>query len=422
MIVKLPSGDSSVAVDLRGMRVRNLSPSAPRSLTDLRRATALAVDRPLDGAPLSELLLGSRRVTVVVPDTTRQADLPAVLPVVLERTLAAGVAASDVTVLVACGTHPAVPTARLAGHLGELPAGVEVVQHEARDAASLVAVGEVAGGLAIRLHRRAVDCDRLITVGGVRHHYFAGFGGGPKLVFPGVAGYEEIQANHSRVVRRTAAGLERDPRCEPGVLEGNPVAEEIAAAADLRPPDLAVASAPGIDGHAAMIVAGSWRTTHDQVVARVRTWYEVAEGPEFDLVVASAGGAPTDSTLIQAHKALDAACRFARPGAEVLFVADLGGGPGSADMAPFLREPSPPRILEQLATSWVQYGHTTLRLLEKTSRFHVHLVSRLDPEMAARLGFRPASDVAAVVDSWRDRFEGSTVAVMPGQAVYPGRS
>ena len=133
------------------------------------------------------------------------------------------------------------------------------------------------------------------------------------MVLPGVAGYGEIQANHARVFDFSDGAAIRRPECEPGRLEGNPVAEEIGAAADLRPPDLAVCLVPAGNGGIAEAVAGPWREAYAVAVARVRAVFEVSEGLS-DLVVASGGGAPSDETLIQAHKGLDAACRFSRPG------------------------------------------------------------------------------------------------------------
>jgi nickel-dependent lactate racemase len=135
--------------------------------------------------------------------------------------------------------------------------------------------------------------------------------------------------------------------------------------------------------------------------------------------VASAGGAPADATLIQAHKGLDAACRFLEDGGEVLFAADLSSGSGSADMEPFLADPRPSAILQRLAEQWVQYGHTTLRLVSLTARHRVHLVSRLDDRLARRLGFHPVSEPSAVVDAWRRARGGDTVAVIAGQPVFP---
>jgi nickel-dependent lactate racemase len=279
-------------------------------------------------------------------------------------------------------------------------------------------VGELRPGTPLFLDREAVSADLLITVGAVRHHYFAGFGGGPKMLFPGIAGYDEIQANHSLVLCRRDGRLQRHPGCEPGVLDGNPVAEEIARAADLRPPDFAVCLVPGRNGGIAWAGAGSWRRAFEAAVERVREWYELP-AERFDHIVACGGGRPGDSTLIQAHKGLDAACRFANPGAEVVFVAGLEDGLGSPAMAPFVADPTEASILNRLDEGYVQYGHTTLRIIEKTAKQRVFLKSALDPEVAIRLGFIPVDDLDEIADRWRKEGVADRVAVMAEAHVWP---
>jgi nickel-dependent lactate racemase len=150
----------------------------------------------------------------------------------------------------------------------------------------------------------------------------------------------------------------------------------------------------------------------------VREWFEVDAGP-FGRIVVSAGGFPTDHTLIQAHKALDAACRFATPDAEVMFLAACDGGAGSPAMEPFLADPRVSAIVARLAEGYVQYGHTTLRLVEKTGRFRVAAKTELPRELVERLGMRAESDVAAVLDRWREEDPHGTVGLIAGPLVYP---
>jgi nickel-dependent lactate racemase len=133
----------------------------------------------------------------------------------------------------------------------------------------------------------------------------------------------------------------------------------------------------------------------------------------------SGGGSPRDNTLIQAHKALDAACRFASDGAEVVFVAACENGAGSRDMEPFLADPRPEAIIARLRSCYVQYGHTTLRLVEKTARFRVLCRSTLQDDLVRRLGMTPIREVDEVFERWREEGHGTAVAVMPGAPVYP---
>jgi len=294
------------------------------------------------------------------------------------------------------------------------------VQNDSRDRGVLVDVGELRRGVPLRLHRSAVEAGLLVTVGTVRHHYFAGFGGGPKMVFPGVAGHEEIQANHSLVLTRGDDGRGvRHPACEPGRLAGNPVAEEITRAAEAHPPGMSVCLVEGQAGETAWAAAGPWRESFEAAVDQARLWYEVPSNQLFEAMVASGGGSPSDSSLIQAHKGLDAACRFLAPGGRLLYVAAIDHGAGSDAMLPFLERPDPDQILDRLDRGWVQYGHTTLRLVEKTRRHRVALYSQLDPSLAARLGFEPVEAVDEVIESWRREIPGVTVGVMASGAVYP---
>jgi hypothetical protein len=88
-------------------------------------------------------------------------------------------------------------------------------------------------------------------------------------------------------------------------------------------------------------------------------------------------------------------------------------------MAPFVEDPTPTRILEKLAREWVQYGHTTLRIVEKTSRYRIRLFSNIGSEVAVRLGCEPIKDPDSVVEEWRERHPGESVAVMASGTVYP---
>jgi nickel-dependent lactate racemase len=417
VIVKLPFGDDRLTLDLRGFRVRALAPSAEPG-RDAGALAAAALDQPLAGDALANIARGRGSATVIVPDATRKASLSEVLPVVIEHLHRSGIRDGSITVLVANGTHPAVGSEGIDSLIGPLPESIRVIEHDSR-APDLVRVGELREGVPVHLHPSAVECECLITIGTVRHHYFAGFGGGPKMVFPGIAGYKEIQANHSLVLDLSGDRPFRSPGCEPGVLDGNPVAEEIARAAALRPPDIALCLVEGHEGGVAWAGAGPWETAFETAVERVQEWFEVPIHDRFDLMVANSGGHPTDANLIQAHKGLDAACRFLKPGGELLWTASLDEGLGSEEMTPFVDDPTPEAVLARLTDDWVQYGHTTLRIVEKTRRHRVHLHSRMDPEVTSRLGFEPLADPDSLLGLWRDRRPGAQVGVIAKGAVYP---
>ena len=59
-----------------------------------------------------------------------------------------------------------------------------------------------------------------ITTGFVEPHFFAGFSGGPKMVAPGLAGFDTIMRLHD-------AGMIGDPQATWGVTSGNPIHDAV---------------------------------------------------------------------------------------------------------------------------------------------------------------------------------------------------
>ena len=71
-----------------------------------------------------------------------------------------------------------------------------VLDHDARDSASLVYVGTI-DGVPVWLNREWIEADVRMTTEFVEPHFFAGFSGGPKMVAPGLAGLETVLELHS---------------------------------------------------------------------------------------------------------------------------------------------------------------------------------------------------------------------------------
>lgn len=157
--------------------------------------------------------LAGRRVLAVVPDGTRTAPIP-LLYRVLNDQLGRRSAALDY--LIALGTHPPMGEPALA-RLFSLPAGererrypkVRVFNHRWDRADALTTIGVIAADEArrltegrldrevpVRVNRLIGDYDAVLLCGPVFPHEVAGFSGGAKYLFPGIAGAEIIDFTH----------------------------------------------------------------------------------------------------------------------------------------------------------------------------------------------------------------------------------
>ena len=160
---------------------------------------------------LGALPVDGRRVLVIIPDGTRTMPMPMMFEL-LERELGPRVAALDY--LVALGTHSPMSDAQLSAHVGRPVvngrAGArQIFNHRWDDPATFAHLGviparEVAditdGALRedvpVALNRLATEYDHVLICGPVFPHEVAGFSGGTKYLFPGIAAPEIIHFTH----------------------------------------------------------------------------------------------------------------------------------------------------------------------------------------------------------------------------------
>ncbi len=405
MHIQLPYGSSTLSGNLDFVsRPRQLLPPDLGELPDPVAATREVLENPLGTEPLREILHRGERTTIVVPDASRVAGQRVYLPVLIDVLNQCGIADRDVTILIATGSH-ALPTdeekRELVGE--EIAARVRVLAHDCRDADANVRLGRTAAGVPVIIDQAVVKAERLIVTGAVWFHYFAGFGGGPKLVNPGCAAYETIVANHAFTLDPERVGLH--PNCRPGQTEGNPVFEDLLDSLKFVTVDFSLQTVVGKGGKLVQIWGGDIRQVHRTAAEFLLQHATVpAQGP-FPLVVASAGGDPYDINLVQAHKSLVNATRFAREGGVIVWLAECRGGAGSWGLEQSLQYPDPETLYRNLRQEFVLNGNTALSLMLKARAYNVILVSDLPPDWVRRLGITPASDLSEALDLAKDKLE-----------------
>jgi len=315
------------------------------------------------------------------------------LPLLVDRIRA--VSAADVTFIVASGIHRRPTPEEIEAILGpDLASRHETLIHDPDREAGLSEIGRTRSGTPVRVNSALFDHDRIVLTGAAGFHYYAGFCGGRKALVPGLAARETVSRNHLRALERDGS---RHPDARAGCLDGNPVHRDMAEGAAMVGPHLLVNSVLGQGGTIERLFVGQWRRAHEAACRYVRATRVVRVEPR-DLVVVSAGGAPSDINVIQSHKALDAGVRALRPGGVIVLVAACTEGAGHEDFMPWFRFASEDDWVRALRADFQVYGQTALSWFRKTTAFRVILVSKLDPAMVARLGVEHA---ASVEDAFR---------------------
>ncbi len=297
-----------------GLEAEVLAPPAPPPLADLRAGLAEALAHPVGSRPLRQLATAKTRAVVIVSDGSRHEPRAELFAAV--RAELGALADDQVTLAVANGTHQPGPLEELG-----LPAEVlrrhRVVNHDSRDEAQLVEVGRTSRGTRLRVNRCLVEADLIVTTGRIKPHYFAGYGGGTKGIFPGLGAEADIRQNHL---------LKADPGSTLGRADGNPCREDLEEAVRRLGRDTFMLNVVEAGGVITGAVAGDIVLAHREGVRQLERWVEVRAVPA-PLVVVSAP-LPVSGSLYQASKLVPPAGLLLRDGGVVILAAECPGGTG----------------------------------------------------------------------------------------------
>lgn len=182
---------------------------APQSpLVDPLAGLRQALDAPIGSPRLDERIRPGQRVAIIVDDITRPTPAHLALPEVLDRLQRAGIARSDIQVVLALGTHRRMSMEEQIAKLGQqVVRDFPIVQSTTTSLSDMVYLGETANGIPAWVQRVVVEADFRIGIGMVSPHMDAGFSGGAKMILPGVCGAKTVDIFHARAADHPANPL-----------------------------------------------------------------------------------------------------------------------------------------------------------------------------------------------------------------------
>lgn len=183
-----------------GCRFASLSPSpvqpAPDPTAEIERALAQEI-----GASLAALAAPGKRVCILSDDTSRPTPVSLIVPVLLRRLFALGIARDAVYFVLALGSHRRMTDQEVAQKLGAAIArDYPVYQSSFADPSELIDLGTTEDGAAIRVYKRVMDSDLRIGIGNIVPHNTLGWSGGSKILFPGVTSEQTVCQFHMRAM------------------------------------------------------------------------------------------------------------------------------------------------------------------------------------------------------------------------------
>jgi nickel-dependent lactate racemase len=159
---------------------------------------------PVGTEPLDELAKGKEKCCIIFDDMTRPTKQWQMLPSVLELLHKSGLSDDQIVFMMATGAHHGRLLFDFQKKLGkEIPEQFLVFNHNCYE--NLVELGETSHGTPVQVNREVMSCDLKITLGTMMPHFGYGFGGGSKMLLPGVSGIDSITHNH-RISEGTGPG------------------------------------------------------------------------------------------------------------------------------------------------------------------------------------------------------------------------
>ena len=374
-----------------------------------------ALDHPIGSPRIEELVRPGMDVVLLFDDLQRPTPVHLALPEILNRLNHAGIPDERITAICAIGTHPIPTLEQLKKKVGEIAFSRlqgRIFSHDPH-ASDNVIIGRTHRGTPVEVNRYVAFADLIIGVGECMPHPIAGFGGGYKIVMPGVCSYRSVASHHFTWMRH------RNSRVN--LLDGNSFYEEILDAGRLSRMAFKLDFIINEKKEVIRAFAGDPETEHREASKFSASLYTVPLSKLADVTITSAFPLEVG---VQATKALTMAGFCTRSGGAILWVApqkeagpilplikEMGSPESAADFHRRLIEGNVP---DQLKSFGISYIMQVVYFKELAEKFSVHHVTEgLSPEQVKMMKFSYATELQKAIDRISSEMPKADVAIFP---------
>ncbi len=382
----IPYGSGTVEIDIPD----NAMIIEPQDVPDFDEQVVLAdaMANPVGADSIEKFLAGGEKVLVIVNDGTRPTPTGAVM-----ETLLPLLEGKHVTVMVATGVHRGATDAEMRRILGPTYDALKntVVSHDARKDDDMVYLGVSGNGTELSVNKAVVESDRIIAIGSVEPHYFAGYTGGRKAIMPGVASYRSIEMNHKMAL---------DPRAKALALEGNPVHEDMIDVLNLLEdkPIYAIMTVMNKYHKVYAATTGDITGSFYAAIDKANEVFSVKLEAKADIVLTVAKP-PMDIDLYQSQKAIDNGKLALKEGGIMILVSSCRDGVGEESFYNMLSSSdTPEEVLERIKGEYKLGYHKAGKMAEVSSWADIWVISDLSDKKWKDIFIRQFKTVQEAVD------------------------
>jgi lactate racemase len=388
--ITIPYGQKEIPVQIpEGNLGEMLRPGEIRP-GEMNAVLKEALGNPIAAPSLSEFLAGCRSLLIVVNDASRPTPTGAILEALWPE-----IGSLPFKILVATGTHAPGTGEGCNRIFGKFWPEISnrVVFHDCRQERGMIFLGETSRGTRVLINQQVMMADRLLVIGSIEPHYFAGYTGGRKAILPGVAAYSSIVDNHS---------LAMESGSQPLRLAGNPVHEDSEEALRLMtvPPvfSLMMVLTPEHQPYAAF--AGSIQETLILGAEKADKVFSVPFCFESDILI-SVARPPLDMDLYQSQKPIEHGKMALKEDGILILVMPCTQGVGSKEFQELMLQTGDPAKAKALLYQPYRLGHhritRNLKFLEQGGK--IWGITDLSPLFLVQTYIKPRPSLQQAVDA-----------------------
>ena len=340
-----------------------------------------SIGSPVGSPPIREMAKGKQEVVIIFDDMTRVTRVAEIVPFVLKELAEAGIPDSRIRFVCALGCHGALDRLDFVKKLGEeVVARFPVYNHNAFGNCTYVGTTETYG-TKVYVNEEVMKCDIKIAIGSVVPHLMSGFGGGGKIILPGVTSFETIEQNHQKFFQ----GIRERKGAPPGgmgIFDENPTRFDIEEAATLAGLDMLINCILNTWGETVAVFAGALKASYSAAIQEAKAHYLTPRIKGKDVVIADTFAKANEAFLgtIIAYPAVN------REGGDVILIANAPEG----QVTHYLLGPFG-------ITSW-----GPLRQLSRLPNYINRLIIYTEYSDLASRSWYPESDKVLLLNKWDD--------------------
>jgi nickel-dependent lactate racemase len=389
MEIQVPYGQSSITIDCPEENLAGICFPNEEPQRDEGEVLKQALAHPIAAGTVGEFLAEGEDILFLVNDATR----PTPTAHILDH-LADVIEERHLHFLVATGSHRPPTPEEYAVIFGPWYERYQknIFSHDVRADTEMITLGTTSRGTPLALNRRVVDTHKVVAISSVEPHYFAGYTGGRKSFFPGVAAYQSMEHNHRLALEEGVSPL---------ALAGNPVHEDLAEAMGVLE-GKEIYSLQVVLNRSHRICAaftGSLEETFSAAAQKAHEVFAVKVSELADIVVTVAPP-PMDIDLFQAHKAIEHGKLALKEGGILILVSQCPKGVGNEGFYRLLcRATDPEEVYSLIEASYTLGDHKAAKIADLAVKARIWGVTDLDPGIMEQALIKPYPDLQEALNA-----------------------